>query len=161
MELLTSELESVSDDVRGYVFINLNKHLKDSFNEYVLHITEYELKLSRKDKNKLGIHFILKKIIQICSSTKTKKWFYYRVDDDKNIEYTLIKRIFGSLPTNISFDNCSFNTFIEDRDYVSFKHNDAAQVSFRKFRQFLKRYELQALEKEFLNNINIKLSLLP
>ena len=161
MELSTSELENVNDEVRGYLFINLNKHLKDSFNEYVLYITEYELNLSRKEKNKLGIHFILKKLVNICSLTKTKKWFYYQVDNEKGIEYTLIKRIFGSLPTNITYGNGNFNTFIKDRDYISFKNIDSSQVSFSKFRQFLKRYELQALEKEFLSNINIKLSLLP
>ncbi len=71
--LLTSESEDVSDLVRGFVFIDLNKCLGRSFNKYLLHITENELKLTRKDKNKLGIHFIVKELIRVCSKNKTKK----------------------------------------------------------------------------------------
>lgn len=161
MVLSTYESGNVNDEVRGYLFIDLKRHLKDSFNEYVSYITEHELDLSRKEKNKLGIHFILKKVIKICSTTSTKKWFYYQVEDETAEEYKLVKRIFGSLPTNVSYGEGDFNTFIDNRDYSSFTSIDASQASFRKFRQFLKRYELQALEKEFLSNMNIKLSLLP
>ena len=101
-ELLTSESEGVSDLVRGFVFINLNQCLARSFNEYLLYITENELKLTRKDKNKLGIHFIIKEIVKVCSKTGNKKWFYYKTDN-KTIEYTLVKRIFNALPTNITY----------------------------------------------------------
>ena len=159
-ELLTSESEGVSDLVRGFVFINLNQCLARSFNEYLLYITENELKLTRKDKNKLGIHFIIKEIVKVCSKTGNKKWFYYKTDD-KTIEYTLIKRIFNALPTNITYSKEDFSTFLEERDYMSFNKKDTSTVSFYKFRLFLRRYELQQIEAEFLSNINIKLSLLP
>ena len=159
-ELLTSESEDVSDPVRGFVFINLNKCLARSFNEYLLYITENELKLTRKDKNKLGIHFIVKELIKVCSKNKTKKWFYYKTDGS-SIEYTLVKRLFNALPTNITYSEEDFDTFLEERDYMSFNKKDTSTISFYKFSLFLRRYELQQIEEEFLSNINIKLSLLP
>jgi len=158
--LLTSESEDVSDLVRGFVFIDLNKCLGRSFNKYLLHITENELKLTRRDKNKLGIHFIVKELIKVCSDNNTKKWFYYKTDSS-TIEYTLVKRLFNALPTNITYGEDKFNNFLEDRDYMSFNKKDTSAVSFYKFRLFLRRYELQQIEQEFLTNINIKLSLLP
>jgi hypothetical protein len=158
--LLTSESEDVSDLVRGFVFINLNKCLGRSFNKYLIYITENELKLTRKDKNKLGIHFIVKELIKVCSKNKTKKWFYYKTDGS-SIEHTLVKRLFNALPTNITYGVEKFNAFLEDRDYLSFSKKDTSTISFYKFRLFLRRYELQQIEREFLTNINIKLSLLP
>ena len=155
-----SESEGVSDLVRGFKFINLNKTLAKSFNEYSYYITENELKLTRKDKNKLGIHFIIKELVYICSKSNSKKWFYYKTNGD-SIEYTLVKRIFNALPTNITYGSDDFKSFLEERDYISFKKRDSSAVSFYKFRLFLRRYELQQIEKEFLSNINIKLSLLP
>jgi len=159
MELSTFELEKEEDNVRGYVFINLNRLLEASYNEYTWYITENELKLSRKDKNKLGIHFITKKLISICSKDHTKKWFYYQINE--KIENTLVKRIFNALPTNVTYGDDTFKTFLSERDYLTFANVDASAVSFRKFRNFLKRYELQQLEAELMKNINIKLSLLP
>ena len=160
MELSTSESEGVNDTVRGFEFINLNKCLDKSFNEYLLYITENELKLTRKEKNKLGIHFIIKELIHVCSKTGNKKWFYYKTDGN-TIEHTLVKRIFNALPTNITYSEECFDTFLEERDYMSFNKKDTSAVSFYKFRLFLRRYELQQIEAEFLSNINIKLSLLP
>ena len=166
-ELLTSESEGVSDLTRGVVFIDLNKCLDKSFTEYVLYISENGLKtgnfrgaLTRKEKNKLGIHFIVKEIIRVCSDTKTKKWFYYKTSGD-TLEHTLVKRIFNALSTNITYGKESFDTFLEERDYMPFNKVDTSTVSFYKFRLFLRRYELQQIEKEFLSNVNIKLSLLP
>lgn len=159
MELSTFELEKEEDNVRGYVFVNLNHLLEGTFNEYTWYITENELKLTRKDKNKLGIHFITKKIIEICSNNKKKLWFYYKTNDQ--IENTLVKRIFSALPTNITYGNNKFDKFLLERDYLAFVKVDSSAVSFRKFRNFLKRYELSQLEKELMHNINIKLSLLP
>ena len=158
--LSTSESEGVNETIRGFEFINLNKCLAKSFNEYNYYITENELKLTRKDKNKLGIHFIIKELVKVCSSSDTKKWFYYKTNGE-SIEYTLVKHIFNALPTNITYSDDSFETFLEERDYMSFKKRDSSAVSFYKFRLFLRRYELQQIEKEFLTNINIKLSLLP
>ena len=67
----SSTLESVNDESSHlYVpmfhktIINLNYFLTKSFNEYNYHLVENDLKLNRHDKNKLGIHFILKQIIQ-------------------------------------------------------------------------------------------------
>tara|TARA_R100001198_G_scaffold93497_1_gene74460 strand:- start:487 stop:981 length:495 start_codon:yes stop_codon:yes gene_type:complete len=159
-ELSTSESEGVNDIIRGFEFINLNQCLARSFNQYLLYITENELKLTRKDKNKLGIHFIIKEIVKVCSTSGNKKWFYYKTDN-KSIEHTLVKRIFNALPTNITYSEEGFDTFLEERDYMSFNKKDTSAVSFYKFRLFLRRYELQQIEAEFLSNINIKLSLLP
>ena len=81
-ELSTSELvkenSNFYDPVRNVDIINLNYYLTKSFNEYIFHITENNLKLSRTDKNKLGIHFIIKEVIRACKSSKYKKFFYYK-----------------------------------------------------------------------------------
>ena len=159
-ELSMLESEVVSDPVRGFEFINFNKCLDRSFNQYLLYINENELKLTRKDKNKLGVHFIIKELVRVCRETNSKKWFYYKTNG-KSIEHTLVKRIFNALPTNITYNDEDFSTFLDDRDYMSFNKKDTSAVSFYKFRLFLRRYELQQIEKEFLSNINIKLSLLP
>tara|TARA_R100001509_G_scaffold117371_1_gene72100 strand:+ start:258 stop:728 length:471 start_codon:yes stop_codon:yes gene_type:complete len=154
------ESEVVSDPVRGFEFINLNKCLARSFNEYLAYINENELKLKRKDKNKLGIHFIIKELVRVCRKSNNKKWFYYKTNG-KSIEHTLVKRIFNALPTNITYSKEDFSIFLEERDYMYFNKKDSSAISFYKFRLFLRRYELQQIEKEFLTNINIKLSLLP
>lgn len=148
------------DQKRDIVFVNLNSYLTDSFSDYLLYITENELKLTRKEKNKLGVHFIIKRLLDVVKSTSKKKWFYYKVQKDTE-ESKLVKRIFGALPTNIMYGNCDWHEFIKELDYNVYKKKDGASVSFQKFRQFLKRYELQQLEREFLGDINVKLSLLP
>ena len=162
---LTSDYEAKDrkhyDKILDIEFVDLNSYLTDSFNEYILYITENELKLSRKEKNKLGIHFIIKHLLQVARSSKTKKWFYYKVDDIRSEEAKLVKRIFNSLPTNIIYGEDRFGAFIKEHHYNVYKSKDAGKVSFQKFRQFLKRYELQHHEKEFLQDINVKLSLLP
>ena len=162
---LTAEYEAKDrkfyDKLLDIEFIDLNSYLTDSFNEYILYITENELKLTRKEKNKLGVHFIIKHLLDVAKSSKTKKWFYYRVDDVRSEECKLIKRIFNALPTNIVYGDCCFSDYIKERQYNVYKRKDSASVSFQKFRLFLKRYELQHHESEFLQDINIKLSLLP
>ena len=163
-----STLESVNDESSHlYVpkihktIINLGHFLAKSFNEYNYHLVENDLKLNRHDKNKLGIHFILKQIIQAVKIDKEhKKLFYYKADE-RVIEYQLVKRIFNTLPSVIKYGEVGFREFIEDQDYEVWKSPTEAQLSFRNFRNFLKRYELMHLEKEFLANVNIKLSLLP
>ena len=157
---LAKENRQLYDSKRDIVFVDLNSYLTDSFNEYLLYITENELKLTRKEKNKLGIHFIIKQLLLAVKSTNKKKWFYYRVTEDSE-ESKLVKRIFGSLPTNIMYGDYEWYEFIKELDYNVYKKKDSASVSFQKFRQFLKRYELQQLEREFLGDINVKLSLLP
>ena len=75
--MASSTLESVSDESSHlYVpkihktIINLNYFLAKSFNEYNYHLVENDLKLNRHDKNKLGIHFILKQVIQAVRINK-------------------------------------------------------------------------------------------
>ena len=157
---MARESRQLYDQKRDIVFVNLNSYLTDSFNEYNLYIAENELKLTRKEKNKLGIHFIIKQLLAAVRSTNKKKWFYYKVCEDSE-ESKLVKRIFNSLPTNIMYGECDWHVFIKELDYNVYKKKDGASVSFQKFRQFLKRYELQQLEREFLGDINVKLSLLP
>lgn len=159
MELSTSELEREDDPVRGYSFINLNKLLESSFNEYNLYIVENDLDLNRSDKNKLGLHFITKTIIKVCSLDDSKKWFYYKITD--NIESKLVKRVFNALPTNITYDTVSFQEFLDDRNYLSFAKVDVSVVSFRKFNRFLQKNGLVQLGNQLHTNLNIKLSLLP
>ena len=164
----SSTLESVNDESSHlYVpkihktIMNLGYFLTKSFNEYNYHLVENDLKLNRHDKNKLGIHFILKQIIQAVNIDREhKKLFYYKTDE-RVIEYQLVKRIFNTLPSVIKYGEVGFKEFIEEQDYEVWKSPTEAQLSFRNFRNFLKRYELMHLEKEFLADVNIKLSLLP
>ena len=164
----SSILESVNDET-SHIYIpkihktvmNLNYFLDKSFNEYNYHLVENDLKLKRHDKNKLGIHFILKQIIEAVKIDKEyKKQFYYRTDE-KIIEYQLVRRIFNTLPSVINYGKVGFKDFVEDHDYQVWRSPTGAQLSFRNFRNFLKRYDLRHLEREFLANVNIKLSLLP
>ena len=164
----SSTLESVSDETSHlYIsgihktIVNLNYFLDKSFKQYNYHLVENDLKLKRHDKNKLGIHFILKQIIQAVKIDKGhKKLFYYKIDD-KVIEYQLVKRIFNTLPSVVKYGEIGFKDFIKEHDYQVWKTPTAAQLSFQNFRNFLKRYDLKHLEKEFLADVNIKLSLLP
>jgi len=164
----SSTLESVNDEsshlyvpIFHKTIINLNYFLAKSFNEYNYHLVDNDLKLKRHDKNKLGIHFILKQIIEAVRIDKEhKKLFYYKTDE-KIIEYQLVRRIFNTLPSVIKYGEVGFREFIEDQDYEVWKSPTEAQLSFRNFRNFLKRYELMHLEREFLADVNIKLSLLP
>jgi len=164
----SSTLESVNDESSHlYVsafhktIVNLNYFLDKSFKEYSYHLVENDLKLKRHDKNKLGIHFILKQIIEAVKINKEhKKLFYYKTDD-KLIEYQLVKRIFNTLPSIINYGEVGFKEFIKEYDYQVWKKPTESQLSFQNFRNFLKRYDLKHLEKEFLADVNIKLSLLP
>ena len=166
--MASSTLESVNDEsshlyvpVFHKTIVNLNYFLARSFKEYNYHLVENDLKLNRHDKNKLGIHFILNQIIQAVKMNKEhKKLFYYKTDE-KIIECQLVKRIFNTLPSVIKYGEVGFREFIEDQDYEVWKSPTEAQLSFRNFRNFLKRYELMHLEREFLTDVNIKLSLLP
>ena len=141
--------------------INLNYFLDRSFKEYSYHLVENDLELKRYDKNKLGIHFILKQIIEAVKINKEhKKLFYYKIDE-KIIEYQLVKRIFNTLPSVINYGEVGFKEFIKEHEYEVWKSPSEARLSFRNFRNLLKRYDLKHLEKEFLADVNIKLSLLP
>ena len=164
----SSTLESVNDE-SSHIYIpkihktivNLNHFLAKSFNEYNYHLVDNDLKLKRHDKNKLGIHFILKQIIEAVKIDKEhKKLFYYRTDE-KYLEYQLVKRIFGVLPNVIKYGEVGFREFTEEQDYEVWKSPSDTRLSFQNFRNFLKRYDLKHLEKEFLVDVNIKLSLLP
>ena len=149
----------VVDTERDITFIDLNYSLYNSFKEYTLYIAENELTLSRADKNKLGLHFIINQILDVCSETSDSKWFYYKTSD--SIESKLVKRLFNSLPSNITYDTCDFNEFIANREYSAYIRKDVSAVSFQKFFNFVRRYDLKELEHKFKSNINIKRSLLP
>ena len=141
--------------------INLNYFLDRSFKEYSYHLVENDLELKRYDKNKLGIHFILKQIIEAVKINKEhKKLFYYKIDE-KIIEYQLVKRIFNTLPSVINYGEVGFKEFIKEHEYEVWKSPSEARLAVRNFRNLLKRYDLKHLEKEFLADVNIKLSLLP
>jgi len=159
MELSTLELEKEDDSVRGYTFVNLNRLLEASYNEYQLYINENELKLTKKEQKRLGVHFIASKIIEVCSYSDTKKWFYYKINE--SIENTLVKQLFNSLPTNITYGDTSFKQFLDDRDYSSFTSKDVSKVSYEKFSRFLHSNGLLKLVNKLHLNLNIKLSLLP
>tara|TARA_R110000824_G_scaffold141504_3_gene308084 strand:- start:4033 stop:4503 length:471 start_codon:yes stop_codon:yes gene_type:complete len=156
---MSLSVSNFKDQERDITFINLNHYLNNSFKEYILYITENELILSRADKNKLGLHFIINQLLNVCSKAGSKKWFYYKTTD--SIESKLVKRLFNTLPSNITYDVYEFENFLTERDYIAFNNTDISTANFQRFFNLLRRYKLQALEKKFKSNINIKRSLLP
>ena len=164
MELLALESEkgdsNFYDPIQNFDFINLNFYLTKSFNEYMYHITDNDLSLARRDKNKLGVHFIIKEIIRACRSSKYKKYFYYYADSDKSIEGTLVKRIFNALSPRIIYGDVPFFEFIRGSVFNTIGLKEAPCISLAKFRGFLKRNELRHLEQQLLTDMNIKLSLM-
>ncbi len=156
------ELRSYFDIDNNVEYVNLLPFLEHSFNEYNMFVVNNELiKLSRKEKNQLSTHFILKQILLICMMSKRKKCFYYHVESDSNTERVLVERIFNALPSRIIYNSMSFDEFLlEQREYQTYTPIDTSKISWKKFKSFLKRNNLTQIEKDFVNNINVKLSLL-
>ena len=156
------ELRSYFDIDNNVEYVNLLPFLENSFNEYNIFVVDNELiKLSRKEKNQLSTHFILKQVLLICMMSKRKKCFYYQGDTDNTIERVLVERIFNALPSRIIYNSMSFDEFLlEQREYQTYTPIDTSKISWKKFKSFLKRNNLTQIEKDFVNNINVKLSLL-
>ena len=150
-------------DMEGNVeYVNLGPYLDDSFQEYQFYVTENELHtLSQKEKNQLGTHFILKQILHACKMSKRKKCFFYQPDVEYAVEKILIERIFKVLPSKIIYEDVSFEEFIiEQRQYQAYVPIDTSKISWKKFKEFLKKNNLTMIEKKFTHDINVKLSLL-
>jgi len=156
------ELRSYFDIENNVEYVNLLPFLEHSFNEYSYYVVENDLKkLSRKEKNQLSTHFILKQVLLICEMSKRKKCFYYQVDPDNNRERLLTERVFNALPSRIIYNNMSFDEFLlEQREYQSYIPIDTSKISWKKFKLFLKRNNLTQIERDFTKNINVKLSLI-
>ena len=156
------ELRSYFDIDNNVEYVNLLPFLKHSFNEYNMFVVDNELiKLSRKEENQLSTHFILKQILLICMMSKRKKCFYYHVESDSNTERVLVERIFNALPSRIIYNSMSFDEFLlEQREYQTYTPIDTSKISWKKFKSFLKRNNLTQIEKDFVKNINVKLSLI-
>ncbi len=150
------------DNVLNIEYIDLEPYLVKSCKEYNYYVSENELtSLSKKDKNRIGTHFMLNEIISACKINDHKKIFYYREYAEYPVENMLIKRIFNALPTTIVYDSVSFDTFIKDLEYNVIKREDSSAVCFKKFKKFLKTTGLTKVEKEFTENARVKFSLLP
>jgi hypothetical protein len=90
-----------------------------------------------------------------------KKCFYYHAESDNTEERVLVERIFNALPSRIIYNSVSFDEFLSDqREYQVYIPIDTSKVSWKQFKSFLKRNNLTQLEKDFVKNINVKLSLL-
>lgn len=157
-----TELRSYFDMDNNVEYVNLLPYLDNSFQEYQYYITENELHtLSQKEKNQLGTHFILNQILLICQMSKRKKCFYYQVDEQFPVEKLLVERIFKVLPSQIIYSEETFDDFlIEQREYHSYTPIDTSKISWKKFKEFLKKNNLTMLDKKFTKDINVKLSLL-
>jgi hypothetical protein len=156
------KLRSYFDMDANVEYVNLGPYLDSSFQEYQYYVTENELHtLKKKEKNQLGTHFILNQILIICKMSKRKKCFYYEVNDEYTVEKLLVERIFKVLPSKIIYDDVSFEEFIiEQREYQAYTPIDTSMISWKKFKQFLKKNNLTMIEKKFTHDINVKLSLL-
>ena len=156
------KLRSYFDIENNVEYVNLGPYLDSSFQEYQYYVTENELHaLKQKEKNQLGTHFILNQILIICRMSKRKKCFYYELNEDYAIERLLIERIFKVLPSKIIYDDVSFEEFIiEQREFQAYTPIDTSKITWKRFKQFLKKNNLTMIEKKFTHDINVKLSLL-
>jgi len=159
---LTKTKYSYFDDVQNVEYIDLEPALVQSCKDYNYYIAENELgKMSKRDKNRLGTHFMLNQIINVCKESDTKKIFYYREYIKYPVENMLIKRIFNALPTTIVYDTIPFDAFLIELKYKVVKREDSSAVCFNKFKKFLKHTGLTKVEREFTENAKVKFSLLP
>lgn len=156
------KLRSYFDIENNVEYVNLVPYLDNSFKEYQYFVTENELhNISQKEKNQLGTHFILNQIFTICQMSKRKKCFFYEVDEEYAIEKMLVERIFKVLPSKIIYNDICFEEFIiEQREYEAFTPIDTSKISWKRFKEFLKKNNLSAIESKFTKDINVKLSLL-
>ncbi len=73
---LTKQTYSYFDDVQNVEYIDLEPSLIQSCKDYNYYIAENELgRMSKKDKNRIGTHFMLNQIINVCKESDTKKYF--------------------------------------------------------------------------------------
>lgn len=156
------KLRSYYDMENNVEYVNLVPYLDNSLQDYQYYITENDLQdISQKEKNQLGTHFILDQILIICQMSKRKKCFYYEVDEQYAVEKMLVERIFKVLPSKIIYSELDFEEFIqEQREYQSYTPIDTSKISWKKFKEFLKKNNLTMLDKKFTKDINVKLSLL-
>jgi len=156
------KLRSYFDIENNVEYVNLVPYLDNSLKEYQYFINENELhNISQKEKNQLGTHFILNQILVICKMSKRKKCFFYEVDEKYAIEKMLVERIFKVLPSKIIYDDICFEDFIiEQREYEAYTPIDTSKISWKKFKEFLKKNNLSMIENKFTKDINVKLSLL-
>lgn len=156
------KLRSYYDMESNVEYVNLVPYLDNSFQDYQFYITENELhNISQKEKNQLGTHFILNQILIICKMSKRKKCFYYEIDEEYAIEKMLVERIFKVLPSKIIYSDVDFESFIqEQREYQAYTPIDTSKISWKKFKDFLRKNNLSMIENKFIKDINVKLSLL-
>ena len=156
------KLRSYFDIENNVEYINLGPYLDDSFRAYQYYVAENELhNITQKEKNQLGTHFILNQILIICQMSKRKKCFYYEQKEEYAIEKVLIERIFKVLPSKIIYGDVDFEEFIqEQREYQAYTPIDTSKISWKKFKEFLKKNNLTMIENKFTKDINVKLSLL-
>ncbi len=156
------KLRSYFDIENNVEYVNLVPYLDNSFKEYQYYVNENELhNISQKEKNQLGTHFILNQILVVCKMSKRKKCFFYELDEEYAIEKMLVERIFKVLPSKIIYNDISFEEFIiEQREYEAYTPIDTSKISWKKFKEFLKKNNLSMIESKFTKDINVKLSLL-
>jgi len=156
------KLRSYFDIENNVEYVNLVPYLDNSLKEYQFFMNENELhNISQKEKNQLGTHFILKQILHACQMSKRKKCFYYEADEQYVIEKMLVERIFKVLPSKIIYNDICFEEFIiEQREYEAYTPIDTSTISWKKFKEFLKKNNLSMIENKFTKDINVKLSLL-
>jgi len=157
-----TELRSYFDIDNNVEYINLKPYLEHSHQKYNYFLVDNELiKLKQREKQKLGIHFILNEILLICKMSKRKKCFYYQVGSQFVEEQKLVKCIFKVLPSQIIYNHLEFDDFLlAQREYESFTPVDTSKISWKRFKSFLVKNDLTVIEKKFTKDINVKLSLI-
>ena len=143
------------------IYINFNKFLVRSYNEYSYYLVTYKGKLSRFEKNQLGIHFILNQLLKCLKIERgIKKHFYYKIQEHPKFEHRLLKQVFNTLPTPITMADDCFDDFVSDAELCgSLPQRD--NFSFWKFKTLLKKYGAIQMESLFLGDVNVKYSMYP
>lgn len=154
-------MKSYFDLLNDVEYVNLRPYLDIAYNDYQYYLTKSGLtNISARDQKNLNLHFILTQIFFVCRESKRKKCFYYQQVDDET-EFKLVKLIFNSLPSRLVINSQPFTSFVkEDCEYYPYVPVDTSKISWKKFKSFLKKQNLTALEKNFTKNNNVKLSLI-
>ncbi|MDB4396018.1 hypothetical protein N9Z65_00205 [bacterium] len=157
-----TKLRSYFDIENNVEYINLAPYLEHSHQEYNYFIVDSELsKIKQREKQKLGIHFILQEILLVCKMSKRKKCFYYQVNPQFKEEHKLVQRIFKVLPSQIIYNKLDYDDFLlAQREYEVFTPIDTSKISWKRFKSFLIKNGLTAIEDKFTKDINVKLSLI-
>lgn len=117
--------------------------------------------MTASDEDRIKLHFLVSEIFNTITSAIGSVCFFCNTTTLSPADGLLIKSVFNALPTRIIYSQGTFKEFL-DHELTNYflLSKDYTRRNLTKLRKFLKANKLFSLEKEFVSNVNIKLSLL-